>query len=126
MDHRSDAYIREINKTNFQNRDFETNFAKTGKIFPDTCSIVAYPSGKGGDGHEMTDNLKIKASKTTDDANVAAHAANNDATVVVHNALKGAEVNAQNVSDDAKMGIHKVVSDAKIAAHKAGSELKKK
>ncbi len=82
-------------------------------------------SGKGVE-NELTDNLKVKASKAADDANVAAHTAYDDASVVVHNALKGAGEDAQNVSDDAKMGVHKAVSDAKIAVHKAGSDLKKK
>jgi hypothetical protein len=100
-------------------------FATTGDIYILTRSIIAYSDREGVE-NEMTDNLKVKASKAADDANVAAHAAYDDATVVVHNALKGAGVDAQNVSDDAKMGVHKAVSDAKIAVHKAGSDLKKK
>ena len=102
-----------------------SDFATPGQIYLLTRSIMAC-SDRGGVENEMTDNLKVKASKAADDTNVAAHAAYDDATVVVHNALKGAGVDAQNVSDDAKMGVHKAVSDAKIAVHKAGSDLKKK
>jgi hypothetical protein len=74
---------------------------------------------------QMTDNLKVKASKAVDDARVAAHAVYDDANVAVHNTLKGAGEAVNNASDDAKIAAHKAVADAKIVAHEAGSKLKK-
>jgi hypothetical protein len=75
---------------------------------------------------QMTDNLKVKASKAADDARVAAHAAYDDAAVAAHNTLKSAGDAMNKASDDAKTGVHKAVADAKIAAHEAGSKLKKR
>jgi hypothetical protein len=74
---------------------------------------------------QVTDNLKVKASKAVDDVRVAAHAALDDATVAAHNTMKTAEADAQKASDDVKMGVHKVIADAKIAAHQAGSKIRK-
>ena len=66
--------------------------------------MVTYSDRRGVE-NNMTDDLKVKASKAVDDAHVAAHAAYDDASVAVNNALKG-KSDAQNVSDDIKIGVH--------------------